>query len=66
MLSESCTKLLISLIENLGQGELKSESYRQSLAYIDSINYKDVGGPYVAFQRIDRDRDDFIKPEEII
>ena len=51
-----------NLLVEIAKGELKVEAYRQSLASLDTK----VGGAYVCFQRIDRDREECVTPRSIL
>lgn len=70
MLTDETQRLLKNLLIELGKGEQATEAIRQRLASIDDSTSKaecgSCGGPYTAFQRIDRNRDDFITAEEIV
>jgi Ca2+-binding EF-hand superfamily protein len=67
MLTEETQRLLRNVLLELARGELKCEELRQRFAQFDQDQGPLIGGPYVAFQRLDRSpRDEFITPEEII
>ena len=51
----------------MARGEMRCEELRQRFAQFDQDKGTLVGGPYVAFQRLDRNpRDEFVSAEEIM
>ena len=59
MLTIETQRLLKNLLLEIGRNEMKIELFRQKLASFDDFE------PYVAFQRIDRDRNDYVMGDEI-
>ena len=60
MLTFETLRLLKNLLLDIARGEQKLELIRQRLASFEDFE------PYTAFQRIDRNRNDFIVAEEIV
>jgi Ca2+-binding EF-hand superfamily protein len=60
MLTYETQRILKNLILEIGRGEMKLELIRQKLASFEDFE------PYVAFQRVDRNRNDYIASEEIL
>lgn len=60
MLTYETLRILKTLLLEVGHQEQKIELIRQRLASMDNFE------PYVAFQRIDRNRNEFVVAEEII
>ena len=60
MLTYETLRILKNLLLEISHGEQKIELLRQKLASFDNFE------PYVAFQRIDRNRNDYVVAEEIL
>lgn len=60
MLTFETLRLLRTLLLELARGEQKIELIRQKLASFENFE------PYVAFQRLDRNRNDYVVAEEIL